>query len=398
MSEQVDADILIIGAGAIGCSIARELVQRGEKRVMIVDRGSAGSGSSSKATGGFREQFSTDINIRFSQMSKEYFRNAIETLGGPIGWTEPGYIFLARSEEQAAAFARNVELQRSLGVDSYLMTPDDLERNWPWLRPDGVVAASWCPDDALFDQVAYMNLLAERTRDEGVEIREGVTVQRILTANGRVTGVETNEGALTAGTVILAAGAWSQALGETVGLHLPVKASRREIYTFTPVTGLPDNMPFIADFDIGAYIRQEATGYRISGRLDGGESEDPNVDPAGGKPTLEWGSSLVPQLGKASLTGGWAGLTEVTPDHHALLGNVDGIDGLVIATGFSGHGLMHAPATGLLVAELILDGRAHSLDITALSPQRFERGEALAETMIARSHEQGDIVVSPADR
>ncbi len=393
MKQQTDADILIIGAGAIGCSIARELARRGEKRVLIVDRAAAGSGSSSKATGGFREQFSTEINIRFSQLSKEYFRNAMETLGGPIAWTEPGYIFLARSAEQAAAFARNVELQRSLGVDSYLMTPDDLERKWSWLQADGVVAASWCPTDALFDQVAYMKLLAARTREEGVEIREGVAVQRILTSGDRVTGVETTAGTLTAETVILAAGAWSQPLGETVGLHLPVEASRREIYTFTPVASLPDDMPFIADFDIGAYIRQEPTGYRISGRLDGGDSEDPQVDIAGGKPTLEWGASLVPELGTATLTGGWAGLTEVTPDHHAMLGGVDGIDGLVVATGFSGHGLMHAPATGVLVGELLLDGRAHSHDISSLSPLRFERGEALAETMIARSHEQGDIVI-----
>lgn len=396
MSRDSHADVLIVGAGAIGCSIGWELARRGAGKVVVLDRGKAGYGSSIRATGGLREQFSTEINIRFSQMSIPFFRNAVETLGGSIDYDEVGYIFLARSQEQASAFERNVALQCSLGVDAHYMIPDAMERNWPWINLEGVVGASWCPTDSLIDQRAYVHLLVDRTRDAGVDIREGINVSDLVTSGERVTGVRTDDGVLTADVVVLAAGAWSPPIAASVGLDLPVEGSRREIFTTTPVATLPERMPFVADFNVGGYVRRDADGFRVSGRLDRGASDNPEVNPAGGPPTLEWAASLIPEMARASLTGGWAGLTEVTPDHHALLGPVEGLDGLIVATGFSGHGLMHAPATGLLVGELILDGRAHSLDIDPLSPLRFERGQALSETMYAVVHEQGDIVKGPS--
>jgi sarcosine oxidase, subunit beta len=363
----------------------------------VLERSTACAGSTSKAAGGLREQFSTEINVRFSQLCMPYFRNAEETLGGSIAYEETGYIFLARSTAQAEAFQRNVDMQRALGVDSHWMSPDDLERNWPYLQLDGISAGSWCPTDALIDQVAYMTLLAARTRDAGVEIREGVTVTGLIEDGDRVTGVPTPDGPIHAGVVVLAAGVWSPEIAATIGIDLPVSSNRREIFTSTPVSALPHDMPFIADFDIASYVRRDANGFRMSGKLVAGTAQEAPVDMAGGPPTLAWATTLIPALSESRITGGWAGLTEITPDHHALLGPVEGHPGLIVATGFSGHGLMHAPVTGVLIAELILDGQASTLDITSLAPDRFQRGEALAETMVAPAHEQGDIVARPAN-
>lgn len=415
-------EVLIIGAGAIGCSIARELAQRGVRDVLVLDRGAAGDGSSSRAAGGLRAQFGTAFNIRSTQLSQDVFRNARETLGGDIDYREDGYIFLARSAQQADVFRQNVAIQRSLGVEVEWLSPDELETRWPWMRLDGVHAASWCPTDCVFDQRLYMDLLIARTREAGagagVEIREHTPVLRLVQASdgsGRIIGVETPDGIIQAGTTILAAGAWSPSLTAPLGLELAVSPLRREIYTTAPVAGLPEALPFIADFDNGTYIRRDAHGFRIAGQRDPNDdlTQDRPVNLANAATATAWAGGLVPALAGATITGGWAGMTEITPDHHALLGGVPGLDGLILATGFSGHGVMHAPVTGVLISELLLDGAATTLDISALDALRFAEGRALTETMIARrgtptdtaaaataatNFEQGDIIATPRER
>jgi sarcosine oxidase subunit beta len=387
MSGTVDARILIIGAGAIGCATALALAARGATNVLVVDRGAAGSGSSSKAAGGLRAQFSTELNIRLTQLSQPFFRE----IADDIDWREDGYIFLARSAEQSETFRRNVELQRSLGVPSEWLSADEIEARWPWLNTEGVHAATWCPTDAVFDQVKLMDLLARRARERGVEIREGVDVRGLRVEDGRVTGVETSDGAIEAGTVVLAAGVWSPQIAATAGIDLPVSGMRRELFSYGPVPGLPDNMPFVADFDVGNYIRRDEQGFRVSGTLAAPDDPDAPTTAESAEAALTWATTLMPMLGAAQPTAGWAGLTEMTPDHHALLGPMPGVEGLIIATGFSGHGVMHAPAAGMLIAELLFDGAAHSMDIEPLSPARFAEGRPLTETMFARPHEQGDI-------
>ncbi|HYI15343.1 MAG TPA: FAD-binding oxidoreductase, partial [Thermomicrobiales bacterium] len=374
MANSSTTTTLIIGAGAIGCAIALELGRRGQRDVLLVDRGRAGSGSSGRAAGGLRAQYSTEFTIRSTQLSQQMFREAEAELGGSIGYDEAGYIILARTAEQADAFRQNVALQQSLGVDVSLLSPDDLERGWPWIQPDGIHVAAWCPTDAIFDQVRFMDLLAARVRDQGIAIREGVTVTRLLRDGERVIGVETDRGPIHAGTTILATGVWSPLLSATVGLDLPVTPRRRAIYLTPQVGGLPERMPFVADFDRGEYIRRDGDLIRISGGIAGDDPWDDSFDLARGEADIAWVGELFPALAGAPLTGGWAGLVELTPDHHPLLGAVPGYDGLVVATGFSGHGVMHAPVTGTLIAELLLDSQATTLDITPLAPLRFAEG------------------------
>jgi sarcosine oxidase subunit beta len=388
-------DILVIGAGAIGCSIALELSRRGQRDVLVIDRGRAGSGSSAKAAGGLRAQYSTEFLIRSTQLSQHVFRNAEEELGGSIGYEEAGYIILARTAEQAEAFRDNIALQRSLGVDVSLLSPDDIERGWPWIRTDGIELAAWCPTDAIWDQVGFMELLAARVRDTGIEIREGVNVTRLLRDGERVIGVETDDGPIHAGTTILAAGVWSPLLAATIGLDLPVTPRRRAIYLTPQTAGLPERMPFVADFDRGEYIRRDGDVIRVSGGMSGDDPWDDSFDLARGAADTAWLPELFPALAGAPLTGGWAGLVELTPDHHPLLGPIPGLDGLVVATGFSGHGVMHAPITGTLIAELLLDGGATTLDIAPLSPLRFAAGIPIATGRLERQTEQGDIGLRP---
>lgn len=396
MTDSSAPEVLIIGAGAIGCAIALELGRRGQRDVLVIDKGRAGGGSSGKAAGGLRAQYSTEFTIRSTQLSQQMFRHAEEELGGSIGYDEAGYIILARSEEQAAAFRANVALQRSLDVDASLLSPDDLERGWPWIRTDGIHVAAWCPSDAIFDQASFMDLLAARVRDRGIEIREGVSVTRLLREGERVIGVETDAGPIHAGTTILAAGVWSPLLSSTIGLDLPVTPRRRAIYLTPRTRGLPERMPFVADFDRGEYIRRDGDLIRVSGGIEGTDPWDDSFALSRGADDTAWVGELFPALSGAPLTGGWAGLVELTPDHHPLLGEVPGHDGLVVATGFSGHGVMHAPVTGTLIAELLLDGQATTLDIAPLSPRRFAEGRPIATSRLERQTEQGDIVLRPA--
>lgn len=360
-------EVLVIGAGSIGCAIAAELAGRGQQGVVVVDRGKAGDGSSNRAAGGLRAQFPTEINVRMTLLSQPYFR----ALGDAIDWVESGYIYLGRNPGKPEEYRRNVTMQRALGVEVELVDPDALETRWPWLNAEGVIAATWCPTDAVFDQVKLMDVLAERARAAGAEIREGVAVTGLRMEGDRVVGVETAAGPIEAGVTVLAAGVWSPPIAATVGLDLPITPVRREIFTFERTPRLPETTPFIADFDLGRYIAQNVNDLRMSGGMAVSENPEAPVNLANGGAAQASVSQLVPAVAGLRQTGGWAGLIESTPDGHALLGTAPGYEGLIIATGFSGHGVMHAPVTGVLVAEMILDGAVRTLDIAPLAPTRF---------------------------
>lgn len=360
-------EVLIVGAGSIGCAIAEELGRRGQQGIVVVDRGPAGDGSSSRAAGGLRAQFPTEINVRMTLLSQPYFR----ALGDAIDWVESGYIYLGRNPGKPEEYARNVAMQRALGVDVEMVDLDELETRWPWLNPEGVIAATWCPTDAVFDQVKFMDVLAERARAAGAEIREGAPVTGLRMEGSRVVGVDTANGPIEAGVTVLAAGAWSPPIAATVGLELPVGMVRREIFTFERTPALPETTPFVADFDLGRYIAQNVNDLRMSGGMSASDDPEAPVNLANGAAAQASVSQLVPAAAGLRQTGGWAGLIESTPDGHALLGTAPGYEGLIVATGFSGHGVMHAPVTGTLVAEMILDGAASTLDVAPLAPTRF---------------------------
>lgn len=377
MTASDNPQVLIVGGGAIGCAIALALARRGMRDVLVLERDTAGSGSSSRAAGGFRTLFPSEIGVRCALLSRDMFRNAEAELGASIGYREDGYLMLARSPQQAEAFRANAEMQRRLGVDATWLAPAELAAGWPWLRVDDVQAGVWCPDDAVFDQVAFMQALAGAVGRAGVELREHCCVERLLVDAGRVVGVATDTGEIRAGTTVLAAGIWSSSLAAGVGLDLPVAAVRGEVYTTGPVRRIPQHIPFVTDFDRGRYLRGDVVGLRISGEMGPSPELDDTFDPANAAAAIAWAGELIPTLAGVATTGGWAGLVELTPDFHPLLGLDRRLGGLLVATGFSGYGVMHAPAAGQLAAELLLDGRTTTLDISPLVPSRFAEGRPI---------------------
>lgn len=382
------AAVLIVGAGVIGAMIAYQLARRGCRDVVVVDRGRLGDGSSVRAAGGLRYEFANELLIRCSQLSIPFFATAEAEFGTPVDYREVGYAILARTQERLDAFRETSELQRRLGVQVELLTPAELAARFPYLNLDGIIAGTWCPQDVVIDQAAFMAGLGARLRQLGVEVREGVEVTALRLDGERVTGVETAAGPIEAATTVLATGAWAPALGRTAGLELPIRANRREIFTTGPATGLPRDIPFVRDLDRERYVRGDASGFRLSGGTGGDTPIEAPLDLSRGPAVRATVAELVPALRDAPLIGGWAGLIENTPDNHPLVGQLPERPGLLVAAGFCGFGLMHAPVIGVLAAELLLDGATSTLDISALAPDRFARGAALDAGRAAAFHER----------
>jgi sarcosine oxidase subunit beta len=382
------ADIVIIGGGVVGTSIAYHLGRRGAGHdVVLLERDSLGSGTTSRSVGGIRGQFSTEVNIRLSLESIEAWRSFEDELGSPVDYREEGYLFLAQTAEERAQFVRNVELQNSLGVPSVVLEPAEAERLVPGLRIDDLTAAAYNARDGFAGPHEATMAFARQARAAGVEILEGQEVVAIDTDAGRVRSVTTADGAtIRTGRVVNAAGPWAGPVGRLAGVDVPVLPYRREIFVSEPFDHLPRQLPIVIDLHVGWYFRREGDGILMSGNKDHHSSYDTHVDWSGLSAVADFATHRVPVLehmtfGKRA----WAGLYDVSPDDHAILGPVPDVDGLFLACGFSGHGFQHSPATGRLLAELLLDGRTTGIDIEPLAISRFAEGRLLHEPLTAHA-------------
>jgi sarcosine oxidase subunit beta len=380
------ADVVIVGGGAVGASIAYHLGQRGVGRgVVLLERNTLGSGSTGRSAGGIRSQFSTEINIRFSLESVAFWRSFETRLGLPIDYHEIGYLFLAQSEAQRAQFERNVALQNQFGVPSRVVDADEMARLVPGLFTGDLVAGAYSPGDALAGPNEATQAFATRAREAGVNIREGVVVTAVDVRGDRVLAVETTAGRIETPTLINAAGPWAGILGQMAGVDVPVKPYRRELFVSEAFDEIPE-IPLVIDLSSGWYVRREGPGVLMSGAKDSHSSFDTHIDWAGLPRIATVATHRLPALVRARFgTKAWAGLYDVSPDDHAILGGVPEVAGLYCANGFSGHGFQHSPATGRVMAELIVDGRVTGLDITPLSITRFKTGELLREPLTAHA-------------
>jgi sarcosine oxidase subunit beta len=216
-----------------------------------------------------------------------------------------------------------------------------------------------------------------------VRIYEGVEAKEILVDKGRVTGVRTNGGEISSPVVVNAGGPYASLVAEMAGLCIPVKPLRRQVFVTAPFHLTDQTIPLTIDFHRGWYFRQEVDGFLLSGPLDREPSFNTNTDYEAMVEASENAIYRVPTLEKAQIARGWAGLYEISPDNHAILGKVPGLEGFILANGFSGHGFQHSPAVGKVISELILEGKATTIDISSLSIDRFERGELILEPMTA---------------
>jgi len=369
------ADVVIIGAGIIGASIAYHLAVRGCTNVVILEKEETEiSGSTARSVAGVRHQFSTEVNIRLSLYSIERLKRFHEEVGGHAGLQQSGYLFLIDNQADWETYCANVALQRSLGVRVELLAPEDAAQFIPGMRTDDLIGATFGPDDGFCDPhgiaIGYLN----RARGLGVRLERATPVIGIRVVGDHVAGVETPVGVINCPVVVNAAGPWAGEVGMLAGLEIPVRPYRRCVYVTEPFPLIPAPIPLTVDVSTGFYMRKEHENV-LFGKSNYAEPPGYNlaVDWEWLDVVLEAGLRRFPILERAGLAEKlcWAGAYEITPDHMPILGRHPELEGYVDASGFSGHGVMHAPATGLLIAEEILDGRAHTIDIDPLRINRF---------------------------
>ncbi len=375
------ADVVIVGGGVMGTSAAYHLALKGCRDVLLLEREPFfGTQATGKCAGGIRYQFSTEINVRLSLLSLPMLDRFEEELGQPIGLRACGYLFLLTREEDVAAFRRNVEMQHRLGVETEWLAPEEIARMVPLIDLEGVIAGTFHARDGLADPNSVVQGYVSGARRLGAKLLTGVTVTDVLVEGGRVRGVVTDRGAVSAPVVLNAAGPWAGEVGRMARVEIPIVPLRRQIVVTSPLPEVPPGFPFVIDFAQSLYFHREGPGI-LTGMSNPNEKEgfDQSVDLEWELVHLEAAIQRMPLLQKAGLASHWAGLYEVTPDAHPILGRIPEVEGFYCIGGFSGHGFMHGPICGLLLAEEILEGRAHTLDITPLSIERFRRGEKIVE-------------------
>ncbi len=377
------AEVAIIGGGVIGVSIAYHLAIKKAGRIVLFEKGQLGEGSTSRCVGGIRTQFSTEINIRFSLESLKTFGRFEEEFGVHPEFKRIGYLFLAAMESEMEVFKKNVSLQKKFNIPVELLSPDEIRVRWPYLRMDDIQGGTFCPWDGYAGPSEILSGFATAARRAGVKIYEGAEVTGISFAKGKIRGVKTKDNEVSAPVVVNAGGPYAASVGDMVGVKIPVKPLRRQIFITAPFPLSDHPIPLTIDFSRGWYFRQEVDGLLLSGPLDPEPSFNLNIDYQAMAEASENAMYRVPVLEKARIARGWAGLYEISPDHHAILGKIPEVDGFILANGFSGHGFQHSPAVGKVIAELILDGKANTIDISSLSIERFEKGDLILEPMTA---------------
>jgi len=384
-------EIIIIGGGVVGASVAYHLTKRGVKDVLILEKENRqGLGSTGKATGGVRAQFETDINIRMSLYSIDFF----ERWDFDCGYEPRGYLFFATDEKQLDYLRRNVEKQKSLGVKAIeIVNTQTISEIVRGLNCEDIVGGSFGANDGFINPLGVLEGFTRKARENGAEILTGTEVISIETRNDKVVGVKTNQGVIKAETIVLCSGAWAKELAKTAGVDLPVEPQKRQIVWAKTAEPLPSNLPMVIDLGSGFHFRSAVDFVNPSAVADGTDvlfafpdadgksSFDTNFDESFIPKVYERAKHRAAFLAETTVVREKcrAGLYENTPDHHAIIGGCE-IEGLYFCNGFSGHGVMHSPASGRAIAEIILDGKASFLDVSCLSLERFTTGELLHET------------------
>ncbi len=373
------AEVVIVGGGVIGASIAYHLTRHGLRDVLVLERNGLGSGSTSRNAGGIRLQFSTEINVRMSQRSLPAFLRFEDEMGIDPQFRQVGYLFLITDEHDVGPFERSLALWRRLDVPAIRLERDQIPAIFPELHVADVRFATFCQSDGHADPNSILQGYVARARTAGARFEENAAVTAIERDDGRVVAVRCGERRIACGMVVDAAGAWAGEVAALAGVDVPIVPLRRQIFVTNPVPGFDRDFPMTIEFASGLYLHHESGGVLLG-------MADPR-DPIGFDDRVNWdflpevverGLARLPLLERATIKTGWAGYYEDTPDKHAILGRAPGLENFVCAAGFSGHGLMHAPAAGELIAELICDVPP-SLDITALRLSRFAEGDLIVE-------------------
>ena len=379
------ADVVVVGAGIMGVCTAYHLARRRVGRVVVVvERDEVCSGSTALASGGIRHQYANRIGVELTRQTIETYERFEDEFGVDPRFRQHGYLILVATEAEQAQAERNVALQRSLGVDVAWLSAAETHRQFPYLATDDLRGATYSPRDGYADPYLVTTAIARRARELGVTIRTGCEVVGLARTPEAVHGVVTREGEIAAPVVVVAAGAWSGVVGALAGVDIPVRPLRRSKFITAPFPfdRIPEATPFVIDPHQGISLRREGAGILLGiGRRDRAGDFDTALDWGLAEPLVERAVRRAPVLADAQLMRTWSGLYEMTPDQTGIVSAVPGVTGLHVVAGFSGHGFMHGPIAGQLMAELIVDGRATTVDATALGLERFARGETSVESL-----------------
>jgi sarcosine oxidase subunit beta len=376
------ADVLVVGGGVVGTSAAYHLADAGAGHVLLLEGADhLAAGSTGACAGGFRYQFSSDVNVRLSRASIPMITGFTEEHGLPLDVTQHGYLFLVRTESSWRDFLAANRMHASLGVEADVLSPEEAVALAPGISAEGLVGATYGPMDGIADPSGLTHGYATLARRAGTEIELGVEVQGVRSSNGRVLGVDTTGGPVDAGVVVNAAGPWAGRLASTVGIDLPLEPIPRHVLVTGPFPGAPERRTLVIDAETTFYFHREGAGVLMGM---GGATEVASFDttPDEGfiaEELLPTSVRIFPPVEEAAIEHTWVGLYEMTPDRHPIIGQAPGVAGFYLANGFSGHGFQHAPVVGKLLAELIVEGAARTVDISSIGLERFERGHLVRE-------------------
>jgi len=360
----------------MGMSAAYHLATRGARVTVIEAEQMFGTGSTALNAGGFRHQFSTAVNIELSKLSLELLGRFEEEFEQAVAYNPCGYLFLLDTEKDVGEFRKNVELQHAHGVMTQWLATDEIATLAPQVNLDGILGATFYDRDGLVDPNGILQGYVRGATRAGTTLRSGVRVTGARTKGRVIEALQTTAGDVSGGTFLLATGPWSGEVGRAIGADVPVVPIRRQIAVTAPIAGLTKKFPFVIDFSQSLYFHYEG-GAILTGMSN--NDEPPGfttaVDESWREKHVEAAMRRLPLLGDAEIAHEWAGLYEVTPDHQPIIGRLPQLENFYACTGFSGHGLMHGPSAGLVVAEEILDGAAHTVDIAPLRWRAFGAGE-----------------------
>lgn len=379
------ADVVIVGAGIIGASVAYHLALRGARSVIVLEKDSSfGQGSTGRATGGYRAQYSTEVNIRLSLLAREALRRFAEETGVDPGYRPCGYLWIAQSADEFEDLTRAYALQQRLGLhEATLLDPRGVLQLNPFANPNNIVGGAFCQTDGFIRPLDMLRGYIAAAKQRGVSFvldAEVIAIEK--TAAGLLHTVHTRNGlSIETHAVVDAGGAWAQSIAKLADVALPVVPLRRQVALTEPCDRLPSDMPMTIFMHDGFHLRVRDERVMLLWPTPGNADApyDITVEASWLEEIAKKAARSMPCLSgiRVDAERSWAGLYEMSPDKHAILGPAPGCPNLYLVNGSSGHGVMHSPALGKLLAEIIIDGQASTLDTFALRPSRFAEGDLI---------------------
>jgi sarcosine oxidase subunit beta len=380
MSVPKTAEAVIIGGGVMGASIAYHLAARGMRDILLLEKDEFfGQGATGRCAGGVRYQFATEVNVRLSIASLPMLERFEAELGQPIDYRKCGYLFVLSSPEDVSVFQNNLAMQNRLGAGTLWLDGDEIRRRLPLMRLEDILGGTFNPRDGTVDPNSVVMGYINAGQRIGVKAMTGVEVIGLSVRSGKISAVLTHQGQIATNLVVNAAGPWAGLVAAQAGVDIPLAAVRRQWFTTTPLPEIPPDFPFVIDFAQSLYFHREGSGLLIGmSNPDEPPGFDQSVDPEWESVNIEAAAERLPLMETASLASRLAGLYEVTPDAHPIFGKTP-VKGFYVCTGFSGHGFMHGPISGVLMSEIILDGKAFTVDVSMLDLARFEEDRLIRE-------------------